>query len=45
MELDDHDALFITTRPGVDFSELTVPVYFMEDWNLIGLPVMVENPD
>ena len=45
MELDDHDALFITTRPGVDFSELTVPVSFMEDWNLIGLPVMVENPD
>ena len=45
MELDDNDALFITTRPSVDFSELTVPVSFMEDWNLIGLPVMVENPD
>ncbi len=45
MELDDYDALFITTRPNIDFSELTLPIFFMEDWNLIGLPVTVENPD
>ena len=43
MELDDETAIFITTRPSVDISELTLPVSFMEDWNLIGLPVMVPN--
>ena len=45
MELDDHDALFITTRPNIDFSDVTVPVSFMGDWSLIGLPVQVENPN
>ena len=45
MELDDHDALFITTHPGVDFSEITLPVSLMEDWNLVGLPVMIENAE
>jgi hypothetical protein len=45
MELDDQTALFITTRPNGDFSEVTLTVPFMDDWNLIGLPVMVENGD
>ena len=45
MELDDETAIFITTRPSVNFSELTLPVSFIEDWNLIGLPVMVANSD
>ncbi len=45
MELDDYDALFITTRPNTDFSEITIPIAYMDDWNLIGLPVMAENID
>ncbi len=43
MELDDYTALYITTRPNVDFSEIIFPVSYMNDWNLIGLPVMSSN--
>ncbi|MBH50063.1 MAG: hypothetical protein CMG69_04840 [Candidatus Marinimicrobia bacterium] len=45
MELGNQTAILVTTQPTINMTEVAVPIELNESWNLIGLPVDVENGD
>ena len=45
MELGHETAIWVTTQPTINMTEVAIPIELDENWNLLGLPADVENGD